>query len=89
MIGTDFLDHRRDRPAERADLFRLLQKAGTAAGHEPAATIRHGSKRNNSGLATSRRDGSRLPNAAIKSSSTTIGCKRRITSPSTPGHPRN
>ena len=33
----------------------------------------HGSSRSNSGLATSRRDGSRLPNAATKSSSTSSG----------------
>ncbi|MCY1368085.1 hypothetical protein D9M69_550480 [compost metagenome] len=33
----------------------------------------HGSNRNNSGLATSRREGSRLPNAATKSSNTSNG----------------
>ncbi|MNR04995.1 hypothetical protein D3C85_1209960 [compost metagenome] len=33
----------------------------------------HGSNRNSSGLATSRREGNRLPNAATKSSSTSNG----------------
>ncbi|MNR30015.1 hypothetical protein D3C85_1474420 [compost metagenome] len=33
----------------------------------------HGSNRNSSGLATSRREGNRLPNAATKSSKTSKG----------------